>query len=265
MDKIDLPEYEVAPLEFAAQGLRGMRLLFVNVYTISNSEGDWALIDAGIPFSADRIRSWTGSVHGQGVRPRCIIMTHGHFDHAGAVEDLSKTWDVPVYAHPAELPYLTGKEKYPPPNPGVGGGLMSILSPLYPRGPYDVGPYATELPGDGTLPGFPEWKWLFTPGHTRGHVSFFRESDRCLLVGDAFCTTDQQSFLAVARQKPELHGPPAYYTPDWDQARESVRKLAALDPNTVAPGHGLPMSGAETAAALRVLAANFDAIARPAA
>jgi glyoxylase-like metal-dependent hydrolase (beta-lactamase superfamily II) len=91
----------------------------------------------------------------------------------------------------------------------------------------------------------------------------FRPEDRVLLVGDAFCTTDQKSFLSVAQQKPELNGPPPYYTPDWDQARASVEKLAALRPAVLAPGHGLPMAGAEVEGALQTLARDFDRIAKP--
>jgi glyoxylase-like metal-dependent hydrolase (beta-lactamase superfamily II) len=91
----------------------------------------------------------------------------------------------------------------------------------------------------------------------------FREVDRTLIVGDAFCTTRQESFFAVASQKPELHGPPAYFTTDWDAARDSVRRLAALRPDVIAPGHGQPMAGAETTAALRELAERFDELAVP--
>ena len=107
------------------------------------------------------------------------------------------------------------------------------------------------------------WQCVFTPGHTAGHCSFFRPEDRTLSVGDAFCTTDQQSFMAVARQRPELHGPPVYYTPDWTSARESVEKLAALAPRIIAPGHGLPMSGGHLPSQLDALAAHFDEIAIP--
>ena len=43
-----------------------------------------------------------------------IVMTHGHFDHVGALEDLAEEWDTPVDAHPLEHPYLDGKASYPP-------------------------------------------------------------------------------------------------------------------------------------------------------
>jgi hypothetical protein len=82
-------------------------------------------------------------------------------------------------------------------------------------------------------------------------------------VGDAFCTTKQESVLAIATQKPELHGPPAYYTSDWDAAHRSVELLANLRPHAEAPGHGLPMAGPEVADKLQILAKDFDRVSRP--
>ena len=263
MDKIPLPDYDVLSLDNIAPHLTGVNVLLVNVFAVSNPSGQWSLIDAGLPMSAGHIRNWAEKRFGKGARPQSIILTHGHFDHAGALKDLAEEWDVPVYAHILELPYITGQEKYPPPDATVGGGLMTILAPLYPRTPVDVSGHASALPADGTVPGLPGWQWIHTPGHTRGHVSFYRESDGVLLVGDAFCTTKQESFLAIATQSAELHGPPAYYTSDWLSAKASVQKLAKLRPNVFAPGHGYPMTGTEVADALEKLAADFDRIAVP--
>ena len=64
-------------------------------------------------------------------------------------------------------------------------------------------------------------------------------------------------------QEPELHGPPKYYTQDWEEARASVQRLAQLEPELVVTGHGLAMHGPEMRAALHQLATNFDAIALP--
>ena len=80
-----------------------------------------------------------------------MILTHGHFDHIGSARSLCETWDVPIYAHTDEMPYLTGDMAYPPPDPTVGGG-MAFLSPLYPRGPVDLRPYVRTLPADGSVP-----------------------------------------------------------------------------------------------------------------
>ncbi len=261
MESIELPEYEAVPLDQIAPDVAGLRILFVNAYGIKTPDG-WTLIDTGLYLSSSKIKNWAESQFGE-ARPRAIILTHGHFDHTGTVEDLAQEWNVPVYAHTQELQFLTGNVKYPPPDPTVGGGLMAVMSPLYPRTSANLSGRVMALPMDGSVPTLPGWRWLHTPGHAPGHISLFREADRLLIVGDAFCTTDNNSFLAVARQKPELSGPPAYYTPDWESARESVRKLAELQPRTIAPGHGLPMSGDQLASQLQQFADNFDQIARP--
>jgi glyoxylase-like metal-dependent hydrolase (beta-lactamase superfamily II) len=250
-------------LDKIADGVHGLRILFVNVFAIESPANGWTLIDTGLYMSAGKIRRWAESLFGEGTRPRAIVLTHGHFDHVGAVEELVKEWNVPVYAHRDEIGYLTEKEKYPPPDPSVGGGLMAVLSPLYPRTSANLTGKVEALPADGSVPTLPGWRYLHTPGHARGHVSLYRAEDGLLLPGDAFCTTKQESLLAVAEQRPELHGPPSYYTPDWDAARTSVRELAALQPQTIAPCHGLPMSGPEVAIQLEELAANFDRIAMP--
>ncbi|WCK55561.1 MBL fold metallo-hydrolase [Aneurinibacillus sp. Ricciae_BoGa-3] len=177
---------------------------------------NWVLVDAGMPKSAQKIIEEAENIFGKGFRPKAIILTHGHFDHIGAVEELVKLWDVPVYAHELEMPYLTGKSNYPPADPGVDA-----------------------------------------PGHTPGHISLFRESDRALIAGDAFTTLKQESLFNVITQKPELHGPPAYFTPDWKAAWESVKKLAALRPSIAVTGHGLPMHGEQLADGLEELARDF--------
>lgn len=263
MDKISIPEDDIVPIEAIAPGLSGLRLLMVNVYSVSHSPREWILIDTGLPHTQGRIKSWVKDQFGDNAKPEYILLTHGHFDHTGSVEELAAEWNVPVYAHTLEMPYLTGASDYPPPDPSVGGGVMSLLSKMYPRGPVNLGSRVVTLPANGSLPGYPEWQWIHTPGHTEGHISLYREHDRVLIAGDAFVTTKQESFLAVATQRPELHGPPAYFTTDWDAARDSVQRLAALQPTTVAAGHGLPLAGTDVPDRLAALATGFDKIARP--
>ena len=109
----------------------------------------------------------------------------------------------------------------------------------------------------------PGWRWVFTPGHTPGHVSLFRESDRTLIAGDAFVTTRQESLLAAVTQRREMHGPPMYYTTDWEAAGRSVEVLSALQPEIAATGHGVPLRGAAMRAALDELARRFGELAVP--
>ncbi|MMZ70400.1 putative metallo-hydrolase YflN [compost metagenome] len=65
------------------------------------------------------------------------------------------------------------------------------------------------------------------------------------------------------KQERELHGPPMYFTPDWEKAKESVRKLAELSPEVALTGHGQPMSGRDLQFGLNRLAEHFDELAVP--
>ena len=235
----------------------------VNIYGVADSAGSWVLLDAGLYFSAKRIKAWAEERFGT-TPPTCIVLTHGHFDHIGALRELADEWDVPIYAHALELPYITGKSKYAPPEPAVGRGAMAYMSCMYPRGPINVSDRARALPEDGSVPGLPGWRWIHTPGHTPGHVSLFRDEDRVLIAGDAFVTTRQESFFSVVTQRVEVNGPPRYYTSDWEAAKLSVQRLADLQPVVYGTGHGLPLGGPEATEALQRLALDFDYWARPA-
>ena len=246
-----------------APGVWGMKDIFVNFYMIENTDNSWVLIDAGLKTSAPKIKKMARKLFGENSKPSCIILTHGHFDHTGSLKLLAEEWDVPVYAHSLEMPYLTGKSSYPPPDPTVGGGIMPVLSVTFPRGPINIWNRVIVLPEDGTLPHLPGWKFLHTPGHAPGHISLFREEDRVLIAGDAFVTTNQQSALSIMFQKKELCGPPRYFTYDWNLAKQSVRELVNLEPETVATGHGKPMQGPGMREALHELNNNFFAEAVP--
>lgn len=255
---IDVNWFMVAP------GIWGLRDGFVNMYFIHNAvDKKWVLVDAGLKRSAAKIKELAEYLFWPESSPAAIILTHGHFDHVGSVLELAQEWEVPVFAHLMELPYLSGLSSYPPPDPWAGGGLMTVVSPVFPKGPINISDHIQLLPDDGSLPYLPDWRYIHTPGHSPGHISLFRRRDRVLLAGDAFVTTRQESVWSVMMQTKKITGPPRYFTSDWKAAAKSVKNLAALEPDVVATGHGQPMKGEEMRKMLHNLADNFNELAVP--
>lgn len=224
---------------------------------------DFVLIDAGMPKSADEIISVVEERYGSKSRPKAIILTHGHFDHVGGLIELIERWDVPVYAHILEIPFLSGKQNYPEPDPTVNNGLVAKMSPIFPNEAINLGGNLKVLPSDGSVPFMAGFRWIHTPGHSPGHISLFREKDKVLIAGDAFVTVKQESLYKVITQTKEISGPPQYFTTDWLTARASIEKLAILKPSVAITGHGLPMKGEELTSNLKKLVDDFDQIALP--
>ncbi|MBA2249720.1 MAG: MBL fold metallo-hydrolase [Chitinophagaceae bacterium] len=247
-----------------APGIWGMKDIFVNIYMIMNPfDGNWVLVDAGLFTSYSKIKKMAARLFGDNSQPSAIILTHGHFDHVGSLQKLAEEWNVPVYSHYLEIPYLTGKSSYPPGDPTVGGGLMSLMSWAYPKHPINIWNHINILPENETVPGLPEWKYFHTPGHSPGHISLFREGDGVLIAGDALVTTKAESAFSVMLQIKKISGPPKYFTPDWVSARQSVKTLMKLEPKTVASGHGKPMYGKEVRKSLHKLSEDFYHLAVP--
>ena len=90
---------------------------------------EWVLVDTGLTNSAEFIVKTAEEYYGRNARPSAIILTHGHFDHVGSAIELAIKWEVPVYAHSLELPYLIGKKDYPLADPTVDEGMIAKMSP----------------------------------------------------------------------------------------------------------------------------------------
>jgi glyoxylase-like metal-dependent hydrolase (beta-lactamase superfamily II) len=230
----------------------------VSAYLLGHTQG-WVLVDSGIPGQFEYIKDAAEQKFGVGAVPNAIILTHGHGDHVGSALGLATYWDVPIYAHRMELPYLTGKSDYPPADPTTGGPFAFALRfvPQMMRGA-DFGDVVQALPEDFSVPGLgAEWRFVETAGHTPGHISLWRERDAVLVAGDAIATVSVETLPGLLSRAARLSPPPATVTPDWYAVRKSIEKLAALKPKLIATGHGEPIFGASATAEMRRLADRF--------
>ena len=189
----------------------------VNAFVI----GD-VLVDAGGRGHAKRIRRSLG-----GHRINAHVLTHAHPDHQGSSHELCTALDIPFWVpegdvDAAEDPSLIAKRQ--PNHP-----IAQLMHKLFTGPGHKVDRVLHE--GD-EVAGF---RVIETPGHSRGHIVLFRESDRVLVIGDVL--NNQDSLTGI----PGLRLPKAFFTPDPAENRRSAKKLAALEPRLVLFGHGGPL------------------------
>jgi glyoxylase-like metal-dependent hydrolase (beta-lactamase superfamily II) len=242
-----------------------------NVYFVQ-SGSSWVLIDAASANCSRLIQKTAESLFGAITRPVSILLTHDHPDHAGSALELARMWGCPVYVHPDELPLtdirdLSTVEKYANP---LDHWIILPLLRLMPRRRVESMLSKASLkevvqafdPG-APIPGLPDWECIHTPGHTPGHVALFRTTDRVLITGDAIVTVNLNSFWGfllwgLKLNKQRVSVPPWYSTWNRQAAKESVAALARLEPRVLASGHGVPMTGKETARELRAFVDRFS-------
>jgi glyoxylase-like metal-dependent hydrolase (beta-lactamase superfamily II) len=187
----------------------------VNAYLL----GD-VVVDAGTKGAAKRLikalRGHVVSAH---------ALTHGHPDHAGGSKRLVEAFEVPVWV---------GERDRADVESGHPRAAESWLQSAVARfSHYDGVPVARSLHEGAEIGhGFVA---LDTPGHSDGHVSFWREGDRTLVVGDVIFN------LSLLTTAPGLREPPRILTRDPTRNRESARRLAALEPELALFGHGPPL------------------------
>jgi hydroxyacylglutathione hydrolase len=197
--------------------LRGFPPHAINVYLM----GD-VLLDAGTRHASKRIlkqlRGHTIAAH---------ALTHAHPDHQGSSHLICEMLGIPLWcgradADAAEDPALM-MERLPK-------HWLTHRIAAHWTGP--AHPIARHLVENDEVGGF---TILDTPGHTAGHVAFWRASDRVLIVGDVLRN------LSLYTGLPSFGEPPSIFTADPAQNRRSARKLAALEPALVCFGHGPPL------------------------
>ena len=225
----------------------------------------WVLVDAGWENDGQRIQAAVRSLLGPGLDPSAILLTHVHPDHDGSARELARAWGCPIFAHPAEIPFATGDfaamEKFAGP---LDRRLILPLMRVVGRRRREailarssLAGIVRPLPPAGAIPGMEGWEWIHTPGHAPGHVAYVRARDRVVISGDAILTLKVNSWYGLLRQEQGLSGPPWYTTWDQDAATDSIVAIANLEPSVLAGGHGLPISGPGTAAAIHAFAARM--------
>lgn len=184
----------------------------INVYLAED-----VLIDAGTRFASRRILR---QLRGRAVSAHAL--THAHPDHAGSSHAVCEALGVPLWCGENDVAAAeTGL---------VPRRQDTRLGPLLDRLPPSEGhPVARRLREGDEVAGY---RVLDVPGHSPGHVAFWRESDRTLICGDVYFNV------------PRLREPPGGLTFDPARNRESMRRLAELGPELVLFGHGPPLRDA---------------------
>jgi hydroxyacylglutathione hydrolase len=188
----------------------------VNVYVI----GD-VLLDAGTRVDRKRVLK---QLDGHAIRAHAL--THAHPDHYGSSHAVCDRLGIPLWCGAGDAEAVER------------GKIVTRGSRMIP-GP-SAHPVARRLGEGDQVAGFTV---LETPGHSPGHVSYWRESDRTLLCGDVMW-----GFNPFLLRGP-IQEPPAILSPDPARNRESARRIAALEPALVCFGHGPPLRDAAKLAA----------------
>ncbi len=186
----------------------------INVYLV----GD-VLIDAGTDRAAKRILS---ELRGHAVSAHAL--THAHGDHFGSSHEVCEALGVPLWCGEADAEVVeTGKIIT------ARSAIEPLLKRLPPPAPH---PVTRRLVEGDEVGGF---QVIATPGHSEGHVSYWRESDRTLVLGDVLFG------IKLLPPRKGLREPPNPFTPNPSRNRDSARRIAALEPALVCFGHGPPL------------------------
>lgn len=186
----------------------------INVYLAED-----VLIDAGRTWDKRRIFAEL-----EGREISLLALTHVHPDHQGAAKDVCEARGVPLACHAGDVDAMEGRR--PVQEASQSNPVNRLVASIWQGPPYEVGRVLQE--GD-EVAGF---RVVHTPGHSRGHVVFFRESDRVAICGDVIRN------MSYATGLPGIKEPPPIFTYDMAENRRSIRKLAELNPSLILPGHG---------------------------
>jgi glyoxylase-like metal-dependent hydrolase (beta-lactamase superfamily II) len=197
--------------------LRGWPPNAINVYLV-----DDVLIDAATRQAERRIMRQI-----EGRRVSAHALTHAHPDHQGSSHAICERLGIPLWCGQGDVPAME--------TPGAisnsqAPGWLNWFQQRFWTGPPH--PVARALVEGDEVAGFTV---LESPGHSRGQVAYWRESDRVLILGDVL------NGMNLLTGRTGLQEPPEIFTPDPVRNRASARRLALLRPDLVCFGHGPPL------------------------
>ena len=246
-----------------ATGVWLLKGRFVNVWLLEGRAGECVLVDSGFSYWKQRIESALSELAKRRLSLSAIVLTHGHPDHSGTARFFADRYNVPIYVHEAELPFVSGQCAYPPPDPTIGGP-HAFVTRFVENGARDLGHHVRtfDCAGEwcaveGHLAELPGWRWIHTPGHSPGHIALFRESDGVMLAGDALAGANFDSWRSALKGERGVWRGESPYICNWGQAQSSVRLLAMLRPRLVLCSHGPPLSGKLVAQELGAFAERY--------
>ena len=178
------------------------------------------LVDAATRHAAGRLRRALDADP-----PHAHALTHVHADHQGSSAALCEAYGIELWCPAGEADLMEAGKLAPPPptNPVIRLQRRFWAGPAH--------PVARRLAEGDEVGGFTV---IETPGHSPGHVSYWRASDRTLVAGDVLFGRHPLT------GRPGLHEPPAIFTADPERNRRSIRRVAELEPAVVVFGHGPP-------------------------
>jgi glyoxylase-like metal-dependent hydrolase (beta-lactamase superfamily II) len=186
----------------------------INVYLVED-----VLIDAGRRWDRGRIFS---EIEGREIS--MLALTHAHPDHQGVAKEVCEAREVPLACHVDDVEAMEGRR--PLQEAAPGNIVNRAIRAIWEGPPHKVDRVLAE--GDDVA-GF---RVVHAPGHARGEVIFFRDSDRVAICGDVIRN------MSYATGLPGIKEPPPIFTYDPAENRRSIRKLAELNPSMILPGHG---------------------------
>jgi glyoxylase-like metal-dependent hydrolase (beta-lactamase superfamily II) len=190
---------------------------------------DLTLIDTGAADTAPEVAAALEELGVPLAGVSRIVLTHHHDDHTGSAAEIRQWAAAEVVAHAADAPVISGRVE--PPRPAVAGAQVELYErltadvPAAPPCPVDV-----EVRGGDVIDFAGGARVISAPGHTDGSIALHLPEHGVLLTGDAI----GESMGSIV---------PGFFNVDGERMVESVRRLAALDVDVAAFGHGEPVVG----------------------